>query len=137
MRNKLVTLLTTAFALMLAYSSVTFAEIPDVQYFLDHTPIKPKMSLTVDYAFPSPEHVIECHQDVMASELGSILWHYKGKPFIGQIGANRSLKLMRADSSRANIGITQNQTAEPTGKLVFTNLDPKFELYVTCSYDRE
>lgn len=119
--------------LALGYSSLTFAKTTESEYFLDHTIVNPGKSISVNYTFPSADHVIECQQDVAASHLGSVEWKFKNVSFKGQIGDMRSFTLMREDSSYWWTG-EQKQTAEASGKLVFTNLDDTDDLYVTCSY---
>lgn len=103
---------------------------PVRQYFLDHEPVEVGTTRSFDYKFPSPAYSIECHQDSFSSDLGMVEWTYKGTTFKGQIGSMRSIVLM---SDQPNYQIWNTQTADASGKLVFTNMD-KAVLQVTCSY---
>jgi hypothetical protein len=118
---------------LMTFSMISFAKPVNTDYFVDHAIVSQGKSLTVEYSFPTPDHVLECHQDVPASHIGSVEWSYKGTSFKGQIGDSRSLKLLRDDSSTWWNG-KQGQTADAAGKLVFTNLDSE-DLFVTCSYN--
>jgi len=134
MTNKLIALIKIIFLLTLGYASASFAQVNDGEYFIDHSPVAPGEIISVDYTIPSRQHVIECHQDMDASNLGSVEWKYKETSFKGQIGNFHSLTLMRDDTTYPEVQMARGQTADTSGKLVIKNLDTT-ELFVTCSYD--
>src|SRR3990167_8589302 len=117
--------------LVLGYSAISFAQSAEPDYFLDHVPVGPGKSLSVTYTFPTPQHIIECNQDVPSSRLGSLEWKYKGTSFKGQIGDRRYFTLESENAPPFGKG----QTADITGTLIFTNLDDSRDLFISCHYD--
>ncbi len=119
--------------IFISYASTSLAQSAEPEYFLDHYFIHPGETKTVAYSIPTSQHFLQCNQDGDGANLGSIEWKYKGTSFKAQIGNYHYLTLTREDIPRPNVG-DLGQTADASGNLVITDLDPNYDLYVTCRY---